>query len=191
MKKVLFWWLLMVCVVTFVCLTCYGTMQQVIRQDANEPQVQLAEDTAAALAGGASVDSLVQGDTVDISKSLAPFLIIYDRDQKVIASSGTLDGAMPSVPAGYLATMPQIGDKRMSWQPRPSLRFATVAVHVGGPNGGYVVAGRSLREAESITSRIGLLIFLAWVTGVVGFFVILVILRAIFGFWKKEKPAVR
>ena len=48
MKRLLYYWLLMVCIVTFVCVACYGTAQQLNRQSANDPQVQIAEDTAAA-----------------------------------------------------------------------------------------------------------------------------------------------
>jgi len=190
MKKVLFYWLFAACIVTFVCFACYGIAQQMNRQSADEPQVQMAYDAALSLEGGASAASLVTGNKTDVSQSLSPFIIIYDENKNVIASSAVLDGAAPSLPSGILDKTPQNGDSRVTWQPRAGLRFATVTVRTAG-NGGFVVAGRSLYETESRIDKIGRLIFLGWAAGLLGFFVIILVLAALFGFLKKDKADMK
>lgn len=191
MKKLLFWWLVMVCVVTFVCFACYSTIQQFNRQLANEPQVQIAEDTAAALGAGTPAGSLVQGTKVDMSRSLAPFIVIVDQNKNVIASTAETKGSVPALPKGFLDAVTLWGDHRLTWETPDGLRFATVTVRYDGAGPGYVVAARSLRETEARIGRIGLMILVGWVVGVVGFFFILLILRAIFGFWKKDIASPR
>ncbi|MCA1553286.1 MAG: hypothetical protein LC737_02800 [Chloroflexi bacterium] len=49
------------------------------------------------------------------------------------------------------------------WQPRNGVRSAIAVMH---SNGGYVIAGRSLREVEQQESRIELLDFLAWLLSI-------------------------
>lgn len=187
MKKLLFCWLILVCVVTFVCVACYGVEQQQNRQGVDEPLVQLAEDTSNALGNGAAAASLVQSNKIELSQSLAAFVMVFDSNQKLIASSAAMKGGEPVLPEGFLSHVPLTGDNRLTWQPHPGLRFATVAVRYGGANPGFVVSGRSLREVEQRIDRIGSLIIIGWCLGAVGFFIILLILRAVFGFWKDEK----
>ena len=38
------------------------------------------------------------------------------------------------------------GEDRLTWQPEPGVRSATVVVHYQGAQAGFVMAGRSLRE---------------------------------------------
>ena len=159
---VLRYWLPGVVVATILVGLVYAAAQQTLRQGANDPQIQLAEDTAAALAGGAAARSLVPPQTVDIGRSLAPFLIVFDRDGQVAASSAVLDGATPALPPGVLDATRQRGENRLTWQPRPGVRIASVVTAVNGGAGGYVLAGRSLREVESRIDEVGLLVALAW-----------------------------
>jgi hypothetical protein len=46
MKTILKYWLLIVIIVTGICGLIYGVVQQDIRQGANDPQIQMAEDAA-------------------------------------------------------------------------------------------------------------------------------------------------
>ena len=52
-------WLPFAVIVTAFCGLAYVTVQQALRQGANDPQIQMAEDAAAALDGGAGVDAIV------------------------------------------------------------------------------------------------------------------------------------
>jgi hypothetical protein len=52
------------------------------------------------------------------------------------------------VPAGILDYVRTRGEDRVTWQPEPGVRIAAVVVHFKGTQPGFVLAGRSLREAE-------------------------------------------
>src|SRR3982751_5672828 len=74
---------------------------QVLRQQADEPQEQLAEDAARRLAGGADVPTVVPpGAVVAIETSLAPWLAVYDANGAPLASNGRYQGGAPMLPGG-------------------------------------------------------------------------------------------
>jgi hypothetical protein len=121
--------------------------QQNYRLSANDPQIQMAHDAAEALAGGTTTAVLLDNmPTLDIAKSLAPFEIIYDQAGHELTATGKLDGAVPVLPGGVLDYAKAHGEDRITWQPRPGVREATVVVHQGQY---YVAAARSLREVEA------------------------------------------
>ena len=128
-----------------LCGLVYLTGQQTLRMSANDPQIQMAEDAASALNGGASVDSIVPATKVELETSLAPFMIVFDDSGKVLATSATLHGAIPVYPAGVLDYTRQNGEDRVTWQPENGVRMATVVTRY---DNGFVLAGRSLREVE-------------------------------------------
>ena len=121
-------WLPFAVVVTAFCALAYATVQQSLRQAANDPQIQMAEDTAASLNGGAGPENVLPKEKVEFSKSLAPFVVLYDSSGKPIGSSGVLDGAMPEYPLGALQAAKDQGENRVTWQPRGDVRVASVAV---------------------------------------------------------------
>ena len=126
----------------------YTAVQQDIRQSADDPQIQMAEDTAAKLANGQQVQNVVPSEKVDIARSLAPYIIVFDTSGKPIASSAVLDGQIPTIPPGVFDYVRQHGEDRITWQPQPGVRSAVVVTQFQGPNSGFVLAGRSLREVE-------------------------------------------
>jgi len=127
----------------------YLTGQQIGRNNANDPQVQIAEDAAIALAQGAEIDSVLPVSQVDAGRSLAPFVIVYDDAGMVLASTGLLHGEIPTLPDGVLDYTRQHEENRITWQPESSVRIAAVIVRYEGDSPGFVLAGRSLREVES------------------------------------------
>ena len=54
---------------------------------ANDPQIQMAEDTAWALVSNQTVEILLPSDKVDMKVSLAPYIIVFDADGKPTASN--------------------------------------------------------------------------------------------------------
>lgn len=153
-------WLPIAVAVTLLSGLVYTLVQQDLRQTANDPQIQMAEDTVAQLDAGSTATSLVPQAQVDIAASLAPFLIVYDRTGAVIASSATLDGTTPVVPAGVRASARSNGEDTVTWEPRSGVRIA--AVVVPARTGGSVLAGRSLREVELRESDLLGATALAW-----------------------------
>jgi hypothetical protein len=52
---------------------------------------------------------------------------------------------------------------RITWQPQSGVRSAIVVTQFKGPNPGFILAGRSLREVEIREDDIMHLIFLGWI----------------------------
>ena len=144
-------WLPLAIATAGLCGLVYLTVQQSLRISANDPQIQLAEDAASALGGGANVDSIVPAARVELAASLAPFIIVFDDSGNVLASSATLHGSIPVYPSGVLDYARKNGEDRVTWQPENGVRMATVVVHY---DKGFVLAGRSLREVEIRESNI-------------------------------------
>jgi len=127
------------------CGLSYVQAQQVLRGDANDPQVELAEDGAAALDAGSGPASVVGNTTVQIATSLAPWVTVYGPSGDVLASDATLNGAPPQIPPGVRTTASASGRDQVTWQPQPGVRVALVVVSF---KGGTVASGRSLRLIE-------------------------------------------
>jgi hypothetical protein len=149
---------------TLTCGLVYAEVQQSLRSSANDPQYQLATDAAAKLDAGASPASVV-GSTVDVdlAASLAPFVIVFDRNHSILATNATLDGVRPAPPDGVLDAA-SAGPDTVTWQPRAGVRIAAVAV---AWNGGTVVSGRSLRLVEDRETNMELIAGLTWVVSLV------------------------
>ena len=149
-------------IITLLSGLLYATVQQVLRMNANDPQIQMAEDAATALANGKPISSIVPNAQIDIATSLAPYIIVFDNSGKAIASSGLLHNQLPSVPSGVFDYVRQNGEDRITWQPEPGVRSATVVTRYGGAQPGFVMAGRSLRESENRTDQLGVIIGFGW-----------------------------
>jgi hypothetical protein len=161
-KKILGIWLPLVVVITALCGLVYISVQQSLRQGANDPQIQMAEDAAGALTAGTAARTVVPATLVDMNRSLAPFLIIYSPDGQPVAGSGLLDGKLPEIPKGVLDYAAQNGQNRVSWQPEDGVRIAAVVVPSGS---GFVLAGRSLQEVEKRELQVQGFAAAAWVFG--------------------------
>jgi energy-converting hydrogenase Eha subunit F len=145
LKNIFRVWVAFAAVIAAFSGLAYITVQQSERQAANDPQIQMAEDTAAALDGGATVDSVIPKAQVEMSTSLAPFVVVYDTNGNPTASSGLLNGQMPDYPKGALDSAKGSRENRVTWQPNATVRIASVVVPF---KGGSVMAGRNMREVE-------------------------------------------
>lgn len=159
-KNILRAWLPFIVTITAFCLLVYASVQQAYRQSADDPQIQMANDAVNALVQGQSAASLIPATKVLIADSLAPFLIIYDSAGKELASSAALDGQTPVLPDGVLDSARQLGEDKISWQPRNGVRIATVIVSYPG---GFVLAGRNMREVERREAQVSAFAGMTWV----------------------------
>ena len=148
----------------------YVVAQQDLRSGADEVPLQRAMDAAAALNAGTPPATVVSSGewigsaTVDVAQSLAPFLVVFDSGTHVLATNAQLGGAIPVPPAGVLAAATADTPNRVTWQPQPSMRIATVTARW---NGGTVLVGRSLREVERRVGQMTLLVGLGWTATIV------------------------
>lgn len=153
---------------TAICVLVAVAAQQVYRQSADDPQIQIARDAAGRLAAGAPADEVVPSTPVDFSESPAPFVVVMDEAGAIRASSGRLGGAPRRLPQGVLEHARETGEERVTWQPQRGVRVASVVVHYSGAAAGFVLAGRSLRETERRTAQIQWLAGVAWAATLAG-----------------------
>jgi hypothetical protein len=144
---------------TFIAGTGYLISQQVLRMSANDPQIQLAEDASSRINSGEDAARVVPERQVDMASSLAPFVVIYDDLGRPIASSAHLNGAIPTPPRGVLDYVRAHQEERVTWQPRPGVRIATVVTKSAN---GFVIAGRNMREVEAREAQVFRLAALGW-----------------------------
>ena len=137
-------WLTAAIILCIVFGTAGVMVKTAQRVAANNPQIQLAEDTAAKLRSGATPQSLVT-DKIDFERSLAPFIVIYDTSGKPLTGTGYLGGQLPDVPIGVLKAADGKDHSAVTWQPRSDTRIAAAIASSGNY---YVLSGRSLREVE-------------------------------------------
>ena len=162
-KDILRQWVPIAAVTTLFCGLVYVAVQQALRHSANDPQIQIAEDAAAALANGNRAETVVPASIVDMAQSLAPVLIVFDSTGAVLGSSGVLHGKVPIPPAGVFEFVRGHGEERVTWQPERGVRMASVVVRSGGAHPGFVLAARSLREVEMREAQTGQLAGIGWV----------------------------
>jgi hypothetical protein len=152
-------WVPLAVAVTGLAALVYGALQQDLRQGANDPQIQIAEDAAAKLNGGAAPTAVVPGETIELATSLQPYVMVFDNDRNPIASSVQLNGQAPPFPPSVFDSARSRGQDRITWQPAAGVRSAVV---VQPWRAGFVVVGRSLRLAEERIDQILLLTGVAW-----------------------------
>lgn len=149
-------WVLLCGITTGLSGLTYTVAQQVMRQTANDPQIQLAEDATTNLSNGKSPQDVMLTTQVDPGASLAPFEIFYDTSGHQIASS--VSGKTLTLPSGVFTSAKKMGESRVTWQPSSNIRIAAVIKHY---DNGYVLAGRSLRDVETralwLLERVGLI----------------------------------
>jgi hypothetical protein len=176
MKRILKRWIPLAFVICCFCGLTYVAVQQAYRQSANDPQLQIAEDAASALASGASAQSVIPTGTVNINISLAPYVVVYDASGHPIAGNGQLDGILPAMPSGIFDSVrARGGEDRFTWQPRPGVRSAVVVDQINGTGaarGGFVMSGRSLQEVEYRESQLTLEVLAVFIFAMIGSFIL-------------------
>ena len=163
LKTTFRYYLLVVIVIIGFYFSLYAVVQQVLRQGANDPQIQMAEDAASKLATGQSAQTIVPVEKVNIATSVAPFMMVFDANGTPIASSAQLNGQTPTIPSGIFDSVRQSGEDRITWQPQDGVRSAVIVTQFKGTSTGFVLAGRSLREVEKREDNILQLLNLGWI----------------------------
>ena len=170
LKSIFKVWLPFAVVITAFSMLAYASVQQVYRQNADDPQIQMAHDSAEALNDGVAVDAIVPAHKIDISTSLAPFYVIFNTAQQPISVSGLLDGQTPQLPDGVLDFTQQNGENRLTWEPKPGTRIAAVIVPY---NNGFVLAGRNMHEVEQREAQVSLFAGVTWILAMVATLVVI------------------
>lgn len=174
MKAALKVWLPLAVLATFMAGIAFGVGQQVMRQSAYDPQVQLAEDWANQIESSTNPQQLSLGAFIDPAHSLSPFGIIYDQDGNIIGSSVSAPSTMKQ-PDGVFdrADANANHEVRFTWQPASGDRYAVVIKRATIQDKSYyVLAGRNLREVESRTEKLMWMVFAGWAITLVALLVV-------------------
>lgn len=176
LMKLIILWFPMVMTITVLSGLISVSIRQSIRQAANDPQIEIAEDTAAALTAGIRPQSIIPAGKINIAKSLATFLIIYNESGYPLVSSGELDNQIPVPPAEVFKHAAN-SQNRITWQPKSGLKIAAVIEPFKGNPSGFVLAGRSLAEIEKREEQIFRMVFWGWLFTSLGTLVWLFLFR--------------
>ncbi|MEP7133782.1 MAG: hypothetical protein ABI904_02500 [Chloroflexota bacterium] len=165
-------WLPFAVVITAFSMLAYATVQQVYRQGANDPQIQMAVDAAYMLEQGKPIDEVIPNDVIDMERSLAPFYVVYNLTEQPVAGTGYLNDSLQTLPPGVLEYTSEEGQDRITWQPQPNVRIAAVIVPY---KDGYVLAGRNLSEVEDRESQTSLFVDVTWILALVATFIVIAV----------------
>lgn len=138
-------------------------MQRLLRQGANDPQIQQAEDLQRTIAQNQALPAWANtSTTIPIEQSLAVFVIQYDETGHPLQATGKLHGTIPTPPKGVFDYVRTHNEERLTWAPEANVRIATVIRHIAGTQSGFILVGRSLREVEIRESQLGQIFFVGW-----------------------------
>lgn len=156
------YWIPLAVVTTGLVGLVYLAAQQDLRMGANDLPAQIAQDTATSIGKGAEPWTVTGKEDVDIAASLSSWTLVFDDTGKVAAGTPVISGKLTVPPAGVFTAAKTSGENRVTWQPRPGVRQAVVAVRIPGGRG-VVMAGHSLREAERHIDQLTQMTGAAWV----------------------------
>jgi hypothetical protein len=179
-KKFILIWVIAMFFITLTCSVAYLVTQQSLRLGANAVPAQLAKDTSIKLQEGQSPDASVPKNKVDASESGDGFVMIFDKNKNLVATSGMMNTQEPKYPKGVLDNVSNKGEDRVTWQTQDGHRFATVGIK---SNQYYIVGASSLLETENLIAHISKLVMYIWLACLVGSVIAMLV---IFTFIKKS-----
>jgi hypothetical protein len=157
-------WLVAALFITGFFGILYIAIQQSLRLGANDPQVSIAQDVAAAVDRNRKPADIL-ADHVEMAYSMAPFVIIYDKSGTVVSGNGYLNGEIPVIPYGVLQHTPKDGTHFVTWSPAKGVRIAAVSAM---SRDYYIVSGRSLAVTEDHIRTVTQIALCAWLITMAG-----------------------
>ena len=139
------------------------TMQQMLRRDADHPQIEMARRYAHSIASFHIPPAFVlPSGFVDTSTSLESFTILYDSGGNRLRSTGYIKGSvLPDPPPGVFAYLRTHPTDTFTWQPGPGLRIAAVAQRID-VDPGFILVGRSLTMVQQQEDALRRGTFITW-----------------------------
>jgi hypothetical protein len=156
-------YLAIIAIVTIFSVLIYATVQQSYRSTANDPQLQVTRDMSERIKNNQAIDHFMMSDTIEISRSLSVFNVLYDNNGQPLKTTGVLDGGLPKMPKGIFDFAKSNGENVFTWQPRHGVRIAMVVKSVQSPGIAFVAAGRSMEEIEKREANLVKMVFMGWI----------------------------
>jgi hypothetical protein len=170
-------WIAFALIATIVCATIWLGRGLSLRNGADREPERLAQAAQSRLAAGTEPPAVLPAP-VDMASSSAPFVMVFDRNGRLLASSGELNGQVPQLPAGVLDWVLRHGEDRITWQPAPSLREATVILPYGGRHPGFVLVAQSLGGVSNQQLELSRKVLYVWLGVLLAAFLMLRMLRS-------------
>ena len=157
---------------TVLAFALYAIPQQVLRQGLNDPQIAMATDMTAVLIVTVSPTACTRARFSN-AKVSSTWRAASRRSLSSTTTRASLSAPMlsltakpPRRPPAYSTTSASTAKERVSWQPilgsTSGVRIAAVVERVNGPQPGFVLAGRNMREIEAREAQVGHMAGLAW-----------------------------
>lgn len=159
--RILHRWIPLAIIIVLLCGLIYGVAQQMLRQSANDPQLQMGYQAATKLEYVAWAGAVVPEESLDIAATLSVFVTVYDSAGTPQSSSGRLNGKVLVPPKGVFESARARGENCFTWEPEKGLRIAAIVIPANGQavdlRNSYVLVGKSLREYEHRIRQVQLL----------------------------------
>lgn len=153
--------LVLVAIFSIVFISICYTGRLVLRQQANDPQVEVTEQVAGIIRQGAPLEAIVSGaEQIELTQSDALFVTIFDKDKNIAGSTAVVNGQSLSVPAQNFDLAKAQGDYRFDLEVAEGRKMAAVLKPID--DSAYVLAGRSLAEFEKRADTLSLPIWIGW-----------------------------
>ncbi len=156
-------WLPLALGITLLSALTYWGVQQVYRQNANDPQIQMTQEASKELSQLEDLNSL-NGTlgSMDITNTLNAFIVIYDESGKPLAGNGFVGEQLPSLPGGVFAEAKKKSEHRFTWEPTRGKRYAAVLKNFDGKQKGFMLAARSLKLVEERVKNFTMVLVITW-----------------------------
>lgn len=161
-------WLAVVGSATLMLGAAYGMVQQSTRLAANEAPLAAIQSAKTQIEKGAAPESAVPNANINIRTNDNLFIIVTDRDAKLLAGSAYLDDRVPLPPKSVFEDTKARGLDKVTWEPAQGIRLAIVASTYKTAAGveGFVIAGQSLRPIQDRIKTSGLVAAAAWLASI-------------------------
>jgi hypothetical protein len=171
-------WVPIAWVITLLCGLLFCSLQFLVRSEADTSQIQYAQDIATSLYNN-ETPSVNLSNSVDIEKSIAPFVVLYNSNGVPVDGTGKLAGNLPNLPSGVLQETRKRTEHRLTWQPNGTTRIAAVIrYYQNDKHAGYVLAGKNLRETEQAINSLLILISSVWAFALISSLVLLAFIQS-------------
>ena len=163
-------WLPYAFVVSILILFVTVSIRSYVRTSVNEQLIVVTENLAADMfRNDVPSAPLPSAEVVDVERSIAPFVILYDSNGQPTDGTGKLNDTFPGLPQKITEHARTHSEYRLDWKPQANTRLAIVVrYYQNDQRAGFVLAGKNLRETNNQLSRLYILSAATWAITLVG-----------------------
>lgn len=169
-SKVLKFFLPMAICITYSALMIFFVGQKLIRENANNPQLQISREMAGALTGDIDVAQKFFSVQVNYKKSSLPFFMNFSETGKLLASNGIYGEKVELPPQDIMEYAKSRSDYRFTWKLPGGTKVAAVTNRYEGKEPGFVLVARNLTENEQANKELTKLVFIGLLAGYIAAF---------------------